>query len=533
MSDKQSTKNKKPKIVLVAYRTDPPVMGKDKYGHTVTESSGGMTVTFNSFKTPEMLDKYDIYIVGVDPKHTPSMEESVINKAVDEKTGIKHLTVGITKDLADKSYGYVNNGQWWFAHNMAHLSSPVEGGSEAYQKVDEILANTVLSSIDLDENDQVICHDNLVSAVPTHLKKIGCKAEVSFFLHTPLATKANLENAHKMGLCNYEQIKADFITPLLADCDKVAFQTQRDAAALADYGVTPIDKKLFTPYVLHNVNSYVSNRLHTVPITVAPVAPNADDVKNTAKLFKNHPIVGEFIKAYAHKGKKLFILSGRVDPIKNHDGVFDGVEKILDEHPEQLANTEFAIIGPKTRSGLKVYDEHYDNVLKQVERINNKYVEKGLKKPGEEAVRYWGNMHREVLLGVYGAADEIAAAGGQVINVVYSRMDGHGLTADEGSIASKHVLLMASNNIGAINSLGAENAIVGYHTNAGDALKDTRIHETAENILAAQNMTSETVVLMNERSMDKLAQFSASNWAEALSTPVKKQNGIKEHELNL
>src|SRR5690606_9895462 len=118
----------------------------------------------------------------------------------------------VKKKDYDRYYNlYCNNVLWPLFHyerNMVHHSSK---GWEAYQKVNEIVAEAILA--EAKEDDVVWVHDFQLLLVPGFIKKKRPSLKVGFFLHIPFPSSEIFR----------ELPEREEILESLARCDQIGF----------------------------------------------------------------------------------------------------------------------------------------------------------------------------------------------------------------------------------------------------------------------------------------------------------------------
>lgn len=250
----------------------------------------------------------------------------------------------VKKKDYDRYYNlYCNNVLWPLFHyerNMVHHSSK---GWEAYQKVNEIVAEAILA--EAKEDDVVWVHDFQLLLVPGFIKKKRPSLKVGFFLHIPFPSSEIFR----------ELPEREEILESLARCDQIGFHDLS---------------------YLNHFRSSIQRVLGDLPQNepMWGVYPISIDTQHFVNL-TSAPTTHEFIQRYSgYKQKMKWILGvDRLDYIKGLPLKLRAYKTFLKHHPEERGHVQFLQVVIPSRTDVPEYKNLKDEIEKLVSSINGEF----------------------------------------------------------------------------------------------------------------------------------------------------------------
>ncbi|RMD61029.1 MAG: alpha,alpha-trehalose-phosphate synthase (UDP-forming) [Alphaproteobacteria bacterium] len=264
-----------------------------------------------------------------------------------------------TVDLSHRDYdeyynGYANRTLWPLFHYRLDLSEFDRRYRTGYERVNAMLAGKLIPL--LRPGDLIWVHDYHLIPMASHLRRMGCRQRIGFFLHIPWP---NLEIL--LALPNHRDL-----VRALCEYDLVGFQTERDLRAFHEYiefeaGGTIDDGGVVRAYGRHV-------RTDTFPIGIdaeafAQYAQKAESSPQTQRLCDS---VG---------GRRLLIGVDRLDYSKGLVARMEAIDHLLSTYPDLRGRIVMLQIAPPSRADVPEYMMLRHEVESVVGRVNGTYAE--------------------------------------------------------------------------------------------------------------------------------------------------------------
>ncbi len=274
-----------------------------------------------------------------------------------KKTGkIEYVTVDLNADDFEAYYnGFSNNSLWPLLHFMLGYFSFRRSQYAAYCRVNEFLARRLVPILEPD--DLIWVHDYHLFPLAASLRQAGVTQPIGFFLHVPFP------NFDVLGaLPVYTQMLS-----ALAAYDVVGFQTDRDLWSFQDCMTQP----------------EIGGRLHddgritafgrTFKAEVFPIGIDVEECQRVAEANLASKQVARLAASVADR--KLIVGVDRLDYSKGLELRFRGFETLLDTYPATRGRVTYLQIAPRTRTGVRTYDQIREGLEKAAGNINGRFAE--------------------------------------------------------------------------------------------------------------------------------------------------------------
>lgn len=251
-------------------------------------------------------------------------------------------------------YGFANEGIWPLCHIAHHRPTFRKEDWEAYQKVNQKFADTLLLEIKNLERPIVLVQDYQLALVPRMIKNQKPSAAVGLFWHIPWP------NPESFSICPW---KKELLDGMLG-ADLVGFQTQlfcnnfietagRELESLIDFEQFSVTR--------HHHTSFVK------PFPISIAFPNGfDSEDHDEKLEKEKLLANLKIKT-----KYIGLGIDRLDYTKGILERLKAIEIFLNKYPSYQGNFTFIQIAAPSRTKVAKYREFTQEVEKEVERVNS------------------------------------------------------------------------------------------------------------------------------------------------------------------
>jgi len=259
------------------------------------------------------------------------------NAAVDEIGNVVMVAADMTpRDHKEYYVGYANSVLWPMFHYRLDLVKFRPAYFEGYRRVNEYFARLLVPH--LREGDLIWVQDYHLILAGQHLRRLGCRQRLGFFLHIPLPPPEMLSASP-----NHREL----IEGLLA-YDVVGFQTSADAGNFKHYlESTGLAEIVDEDHVRYEGRIIVARRF---PIGI--------DVDSFAAMSSNSP---DDVRIDAMRrdmlGRKQIIGVDRLDYSKGLPDRFRAFSRMLERHPDMEKKVTFLQIAPPTREDVEAYSE--------------------------------------------------------------------------------------------------------------------------------------------------------------------------------
>lgn len=268
---------------------------------------------------------------------------------------VSYLTCPLKRSHYQHYYsGYANSVLWPAMHNREDLIEIQDRDYEIYQQVNLIFAEKLA---EITQPDDIIwVHDYHFLSVAHHCRKLGMQNRIGFFLHIPFApAKMWNEIPQSKSLLHH-----------LTEYDIVGLQTERDHAhcrsvIIQALGCIQIDTER------------LSLNQHLTRIKCYPIGVNPKAIQRIAKC--SQPNMSDFFEANDYGQSKTIIGVDRIDYSKGLLERFTAFEAYLKKHPEMYQQITDLQIACPCRMEIAAYEELYENLNHQINRINNNFAQ--------------------------------------------------------------------------------------------------------------------------------------------------------------
>lgn len=254
--------------------------------------------------------------------------------------------------------GFCNEGLWPLCHN-AH-TRPVfrKEDWEEYNLVNAKFIQALLSEIRGDKKPLILIQDFHFALLPRMIKNIRPDAVIGLFWHVPWVS------AESFSVCPW---KKEILDGMLG-ADLIGFHTQlhcnnfietvgRELESLIDFerfSITRNDHITFVkpfPISIAFSNGYEEHK------------PDIAEIAKQKALLKRTGVTSKFVGLGVD----------RLDYTKGILERFKAIEILLSEYPQYQKEFTFVQIAAPSRTKVKKYREFEQEVIKEVERINNRF----------------------------------------------------------------------------------------------------------------------------------------------------------------
>ncbi len=283
------------------------------------------------------------------------VEEANQQISVEDVGGVKIATLDLDQDDYEEYYnGYANSTLWPLCHYRIDLTAYDRAFDAGYHRVNSRFARTVAPLIEPD--DLIWVHDYHLIPVGAHLRDLGIKNRMGFFLHIPWPARQVLTTLPK---------HKKLVESLFA-YDLVGFQTTDHVEAFRDY-------------VKHEVNGEVLPKDHlscfgrTIRASAFPIGADTQDFIKMAQSKPGQAMYQRMQKSIG--GRQLIIGVDRLDYSKGLGARFEAYGKMLEKYDEHCRNALMLQIAPPSRTGVLEYQELRDELDSLAGRINGKFAD--------------------------------------------------------------------------------------------------------------------------------------------------------------
>ncbi len=284
-----------------------------------------------------------------------------------------------SNDIQEYYNGLANGVLWPILHYRVDLQEYSRIEASGYVRVNRMFADR-LSRL-LKSDDVIWVHDYHLMLLGRELRQRGHQNPIGFFLHTPCAPPDILQT-----LPHHREILGG-----LAQYDLVGFQTENDRENFAHY--------LMTQGAAHTRNGAFEFDGRQVRLGVFPVGIETAAYMRLARNAERSPIVAQVRESLGDS--RLVLGVDRLDYSKGIPLRLKAFERFLETSPEWRSKATLLQVTPKSRAGVRQYDDIEAEVTGLIGKINGRF--------GDAAwtpIRYINKSYsRTVLSGLYRSAD--------------------------------------------------------------------------------------------------------------------------------
>jgi trehalose 6-phosphate synthase len=283
---------------------------------------------------------------------TPAAEPEI-----QEKDGIRFVTVDLPSEHFDAYYSGFCNGSLWPLHHYfpgTFRYDPPE--FEAYMAVNRYFADALVKLIQ--EGDVIWVHDYQLIPLGSLLRHAGIKARIGFFLHIPYPNIAVLRL-----LPPYAALVRD-----MCQYDLIGFQTSEDLD-----GFNSAIKVVF-PDAANFDGQRIDVEGRRVGVGVFPIGV---DVNAVARQAEEAVRDDEQVRRLAHGlvGRKLLLGVDRLDYSKGLIERFTSYQALLESNPDLQGAITFIQIAPLSRVDVSAYADLRDALERAAGHINGRFAD--------------------------------------------------------------------------------------------------------------------------------------------------------------
>ena len=402
-----------------------------------------------------------------------TLAEPATDVDIRDDGNVSFATLGLSRrDVAEYYSGFANRTLWPLFHFRPSLVDFTRANYDSYVRVNSHFAERLAPL--LRAEDLIWVNDYHLIPLGAELRRLGMRARMGFFLHTPLPPSDLLVTL---------PVHRELFEALLA-YDVVGFQTERDLRAFRDYIVTEAHGEV-------NDRGIISIRggRHSVRAGVFPIGIDVDRTARQALEALDLEPVQALRESIGPRA--LIIGVDRLDYSKGLPERFKAYAELLHQERSLRSTVVLLQIAPISRSEVPEYRRLRRELERLAGSINGTYAEASW-----TPIRYVNTTYRhDVLMGCYRHAR---------VGLVTPLRDGMNLVAKE-YVASQNPadpgVLVLSRFAGAAAEL--EGALL---VNPND------IETTARTLNAALSMSLGDRRARWEASMAALRRYDVARW---------------------
>jgi trehalose 6-phosphate synthase/phosphatase len=307
-----------------------------------TPSSGGLVSAIKGLDAKKV--GYDFEWMGI---ITDDVDPEKINELKNIRFGdLRCHPIVVPKNTYELYYNsFCNNVIWPLFHYERSLVQHSEQGWQAYQEVNELVADAIIRQAQ--DDDTIWIHDFHFFLVPGFIKAKRPDLKVGFFLHIPFPSSEIFRELPQ---------RKEILLSLIM-CDLVGFH---DLSYLTHF------KSSLSRVLGERTNLFNERKWGVYPISI--------DTQHFVDL-TNAPETNEFIHRYAEqkKEKKWILGVDRLDYIKGLILKLKSFEEFLKRYPEQKEKVQMVQIVIPSRTDVPEYLDLKQKVEQLVSSINGEY----------------------------------------------------------------------------------------------------------------------------------------------------------------
>jgi len=278
------------------------------------------------------------------------------NPQIEQVDNITYATIDLNENSFDKYYnGFSNTSLWPICHYLLGFFHFDRREYDEYRRVNALFARKLLPLLQPD--DVIWVHDYHLIPLASELRRAGVDNPIGFFLHVPFP--------------DIEVLRVLPVYTKLLRClcayDVVGFQTPRDLASFNEAvnqkevgGIMHADRRGSTPG-------------RRVRADVFPIGIDVNDCFELATIKSRSDNTKRMIH-HLHD-RDLIIGVDRLDYSKGLEERFRAVERLFQNYPENRGRVSYIQIAPKTRAGVRAYDDIRHTLEQATGQINGEFAD--------------------------------------------------------------------------------------------------------------------------------------------------------------
>ena len=481
--------------LIIASNRLPVKISKNEKGMQVTPSAGGLATGLKSYHKKN--DSVWIGWPGVIPES--DKEKNEVEKLLQTEDC---LPVFLTEELISNYYdGFSNATLWPLFHYFTEFTEFKDRYWEAYRKVNELFAETIIENAQ--ENDSVWVHDYQLLLLPHILRARRPDLKIGFFLHIPFPS--------------YEIIRIlpwrEEVIEGLLGADLLGFHTYD----YARHFISSV-KRLFGYDVEFNQIKLENRQVYV------DVFPMGIDYRKFEKLAieiqskpiqersKEHQDIDRFLMSAP--GRKLILSIDRLDYTKGIPQRLKAFRHFLGKYPEYIEKVSLIMLTVPSRIDVEQYQNLKNEVDILVGNINGEFGTLNW----NPIIYFYRSMPLENLIELYSSSE---------VALLTPLRDGMNLVAKEyvaTKVKQKGVLVLSE--------------MAGASKELGEALSvnPNNINDTADAIYQALTMPDEERGKAMRAMQQRIRRYDIHKWAEefmeTLAETVEKQSAYHARKVS-
>lgn len=368
------------------------------------------------------------------------------------RDGVSYASFELAREDFEPYYnGFANGALWPLFHYSPSKCRFRPDEHDAYVKVNQQFARRLLPL--LRQDDLIWIHDYHLIPLGSHLRELGVRSPIGFFLHIPFPHIEVLR-----VLPTHAELIRD-----LGSYDVLGFQTDSDLSSFH----SAVERMFGAAALADKARPRLGER--HVAADVFPISVDVESIQRQAALARASAPVRRMVDSLL--GRKLMIGVDRLDYSKGLVERFAAYEQFLEAFPENLGRITYLQIAPLSRNDVQSYVEIRRALEQATGRTNGRFADTDW-----TPIRYVNrNLPHAEVMGFLRAAN---------VGLVTPLRDGMNLVAKEYLAAQSSDdpgVLVLSNLAGAARELDAAVMVNPYDTRAvGHAIQSALTMSLAE-----------------------------------------------------
>ena len=278
------------------------------------------------------------------------------NLKTEQVGNITYATIDLNETSFDKYYnGFSNTSLWPICHYLLNFFRFDRREYDEYRRINALFARKLLPLLQPD--DIIWVHDYHLIPLASELRRAGIENPIGFFLHVPFP---DIEVLRVLPV--YKQLLR-----CLCAYDIVGFHTPRDLASFNE----AINQVEIGGVKGANRRNSASGRYCRAD--VFPIGIDVDDCYQLATTENRSDNTRRMIH-HLHD-RALIIGVDRLDYSKGLEERFRAIERLFQNYPENRGQVSYIQIAPKTRAGVRAYDDIRHALEQATGEINGEFAD--------------------------------------------------------------------------------------------------------------------------------------------------------------